>query len=108
MMLRVNDIKGYGVNSEAQLTFNIENSASALSLEEKISEACESMDKVRKKIFAEMAALKKEMQALKIENETLKSKMENLKNDSSQLTSKSQWGYGQDSCLFTMRDSKAI
>lgn len=62
-----------------QYEFNLENlSESELqmkSMQSQIDEACESMGKVRRRLFAQMADLKKDMFEIKQENESLRAQL---------------------------------
>lgn len=85
-----------------QLEFNLDNKSpeevKEAIMQKQIDEACESMDKVRRKLFAELGQLKKEWAQLKQENEELKKDMGVLKNQ------KIEWTYGQNGLLFGIKD----
>lgn len=84
-----------------QLEFNIENKSPEemnLSLMQKqIDEMCDSMGKVRRKLFSELGEMKKVCSTLQQENEELKSIVRELKHG------KTQWTYGQADRLFDVR-----
>ncbi len=89
---------------EIQLEFNFEGlSAEAMTLkmmQQQIDKLCGSMEKVRKKLFAEQGELKKLCILLQQENEDLKSKVKEIGHG------KTQWVYGpdrQDGMLFDVR-----
>lgn len=85
-----------------QLEFNIEDKNPEeikLSLMQKqIDQLSESMGKVRRKLFSEMGEMKKLYAELQKENEQLKIMLKELKNE------KTEWNYGQDDCLFNVRE----
>lgn len=85
-----------------QLEFNIENKSSEemqLSLMQKqIDQMCDSMGKVRRKLFSEMSEMKKLYAGLQKENEELKTMLKELKGE------KTEWTYGQGDCLFDVRE----
>lgn len=85
-----------------QMEFNIDNKTDTelqLSLMQKqIDAACESMGKVRRKLFSQMTELKKEMAEIKLENEALKLKLGELTNE------KAEWVYNKEGYLFDVRE----
>lgn len=85
-----------------QLEFNIENKSPEemqLSLMQKqIDEMCESMGKVRRKLFSEMGEMKKLYAGLQKENEELKTMLKELKGE------KTVWTYEKKDCLFDVQE----
>lgn len=65
-----------------------------------IDQKCESMEKVRRKLFAEMGEVKKICLKLVNENEELKTMIREMKNE------KTDWVYGEKDCLFNVREYK--
>lgn len=87
-----------------QLEFNFESAGETdtrlTQMQKQIDDACESMGKVRRKLFSQMGELKKEMAALQIENEMLKEKIRNITNE------KIEWEYEKEDCLFDIAAPK--
>lgn len=94
------------MNVEVQLEFNIENKDSSemqlFQMQKQIDQVCESMGKVRRRIFSELGEMKKMYAALQKENEELKTILKDLKNE------KTEWAYEQEDCLFDVREYKKI
>jgi septal ring factor EnvC (AmiA/AmiB activator) len=81
-----------------QLEFNLNNENETdiriSQIQNQVDNMNQSMDKVRKKLFAQMNELKKICADLKCENEDLKKLLGELKNE------KTIWSYNQGECLF--------
>lgn len=92
------------MNTEVQLELNIENKTSEemqlAIMQKQIDQMCESMGKVRRKLFSELGEMKKVCSELQKENEELKSVLKELKNEKT----KTEWIYGQNGCLFDVRE----
>lgn len=91
---------------EIQLEFNFENRTpeemTLYTMQKQVDKICLSMEKVRKKLFAEMGEVKKVCALMKQENDDLKSKLQEFTNV------KTEWTYGQDGCLFDARKHQEI
>ena len=91
---------------EVQLEFNFDNKTpeemTLYMMQKQIDKLCGSMDKVRKKLFAEQGEMKKLCVSLQKENEELKSTVKELK------YGKTEWVYGQDGCLFDVSKHQKI
>ncbi len=83
-----------------QLEFNLEDLSekdlALLQMQRQINSACESMNKVRKKMFSELGELKKVISVLKQENIDLRQK----------LKERTEWIYHKDDCLFESNRQK--
>ena len=94
------------MNADVQLEFNIENRSPEevqLSiLQKQIDQMCESMGKVRRKLFSEMSEIKKMYAELHQENQELKTMLKELKNE------RTEWTYGQNGSLFDVREYQAV
>ncbi len=90
------------MNGSMQLEFNIENKSSEemkLSLMQKqIDEICDSMGKVRRKLFSEMSEVKKLYTELQKENQELKSMLKEINGE------KTIWTYEKKDCLFDVQE----
>jgi len=88
-----------------QLEFNLENRSpeemQMYTMQKQVDQMCESMGKVRKKLFAELGEIKKICYNLKKENDDLKSILKDLKNE------RTDWIYGQNGCLVDVSELKA-
>lgn len=95
-----------GKAMEIQLEFNFDNKTpeemTLYMMQKQIDKLCGSMEKVRKKLFAEQGEMKKLCVALQQENEELKSTVRELKHG------KTQWTYGQNGCLFDVSKHQEI
>lgn len=84
-----------------QLEFNIENKSheemQLFLMQKQIDEMCESMGKVRRRLFSELGEMKKVCATLQKESDELKSILKGLKNE------KEEWTYGKNGCLFDVR-----
>jgi hypothetical protein len=90
---------------DVQLEFNIENKSAdelrAEIMQKQIDALSDSLTKVRKKLFAEVGALKKILGDVLIENEHLKDVLGKQKHD------KIEWLYKtENGCLFDVRESQ--
>ncbi len=87
-----------------QLEFNLENKSpedmQLYSMQKQVDQMCESMGKVRKKLFAELGEMKKMYSSLKQENEDLKTILKELKHE------RTDWIYGQNGCLVDISELK--
>lgn len=85
-----------------QLEFNMEDKSSEelqLSMMQKqIDQISISMDKVRRKLFAEIGEMKRLYAELQKENQELKNILSEANHG------KTQWTYGQDDCLFDVQE----
>lgn len=85
-----------------QLQLNIDDlSDSELKLQNmqrQIDAACSSMDKVRRKLFAEQGEWKKLVLAMQVENLELKQKLKEISGE------KIEWTYQKEGCLFDVQD----
>lgn len=90
------------MENAVQLELNLESRSShemQLSLMQKqIDQMCDSMGKVRRKLFSEMSEMKKLFAQLEEENFNLKTTLKELKNE------RTEWTYGQNGCLFDVRE----
>ena len=80
-------------------------------MQKQIDEACLSMDKVRKKLFAELGVAKKMISSLQASNELLKDSnaqlWDLLKAQSHEKQEpETQWSYGKNDCLFDVLEYK--
>jgi hypothetical protein len=86
---------------EIQLEFNFDGKTpeemTLYHMQKQIDKLCISMEKVRKKLFAEQGELKKQYLTLQQENDDLKSIVQEIKHG------KTQWTYGQNGSLFDVR-----
>lgn len=86
---------------DIQLEFNFDGkTAEEMTLyhmQKQVDKLCGSMEKVRKKLFAELGEVKKQYVTLQQENEDLKSIVKELR------YGKTQWTYGQNGSLFDVR-----
>lgn len=86
---------------DIQLEFNFDGKTpeenALFHMQKQIDKLCGSMEKVRKKLFAEQGELKKQCVTLQQENEELKSIVKELR------YGKTQWTYGQNGSLFDVR-----
>jgi hypothetical protein len=77
-----------------QLEFNLEDLSekdlALLQMQKQIDAACESMNKVRKKMFSELGEMKRSIAILQQENIELRQK----------LKERTEWNYQKDDCLF--------
>lgn len=84
-----------------QLEFNIENKSDEElrfdMMQKQIDAFCDSMGKVRKKLFAEQTELKKLCAKLHAENQQMKDILDKIHHE------KIEWVYAQDGCLFDVR-----
>ncbi len=91
---------------EVQLEFNFENKTpeemTVYMMQKQVDKACISMEKVRKKLFAELGEVKKLCAIMKQDNEDLRSKLKEFTNV------KTEWTYGQNGCLFDVRKHQEI
>lgn len=69
-------------------------------MQKQIDDACESMGKVRRKMFAELGEVKKLVNLLQIENNELKEQLKNLKKE------KNNWSYQHNGYLFSLSENK--
>jgi len=85
-----------------QLEFNLEDRTELqLQVEymrKHIDDKCESMDKVRRKLFSELGELKKVCFRLMTENEELKAAIKEIRNE------KTEWEYAKGDYLFNVRE----
>lgn len=90
------------MSCEVQLELNLDDKTSEemrfLVMQRQIDDMHESMGKVRRRLFSELGELKKICALLKVENWDLKNAVKELKNE------KTEWIYGQDECLFYVRE----
>jgi DNA repair exonuclease SbcCD ATPase subunit len=97
------------MGNAVQLEFNLDNKSSQemqlYIMQKQIDQFCDSMGKVRKKLFAELTQMKKVCEELQKENENLKCLLKEIKNESN--IKKMQWTYGQNDCLFDVREYKS-
>lgn len=86
---------------EIQLELNIDNfSRDDLRLQEmqkQIDSVCESMGKVRRKLFSEMSEMKKIISELQTQNIELREKLRQMSNE------RVDWDYRKEDCLFDIR-----
>lgn len=86
---------------EIQLELNIDNfSRDDLRLQEmqkQIDSVCESMGKVRRKLFSEMSEMKKIISELQTQNIELREKLRQMSNE------RVEWDYRKEDCLFDIR-----
>ena len=84
-----------------QLELNIDNLSpndfALQQMQRQIDDACESMAKVRRKMFAELGQLKKQMAILQKENAELSALIDSLGDK------KIEWDYHRDDCLFDIK-----
>lgn len=87
-----------------QLEFNLENRSEEemhlYMMQKQIDEMCQSMNKVRKKLFAEVGEMKKLCDRLQKENMDLKDALKELKNE----PQKTNWIYGQNGRFFDVSE----
>ncbi len=87
---------------DIQLELNIENKSAeevhADIMQKQIDALCESLTKTRKKLFAEVGALKKMLGEILIENDRLKDALSKTNHE------KVEWLYKQDECLFEVKE----
>lgn len=87
-----------------QLEFNIDNKSSQEmsldAMQKQIDQMSVSMDKVRRKLFAELGEMKRLYADLQKQNEELKNILRNTSYE------KTQWSYGQKGCLFDVQESE--
>ncbi len=91
--------------SDIQLALNIENLSPAdlklVEMQKQLDEKCESMDKVRRKVFAETGELKNQVAVLRMENQELAEKLR-------ALAPTEQWLYKTNGFLFDIQAAKAV
>jgi ABC-type phosphate transport system auxiliary subunit len=91
---------------ELQLELNIFNKSPEelrfLEMQQQIDAMCESMGKVRRKLFAEMTEMKKQYTSLQNENAELRSALRHLKGD------KFEWTYQENGNLFNLDQKEAV
>ncbi len=84
--------------SYTQLEFNLDNLSPKdlhlAQMQKQLDEACQSMGKVRRKMFAELGTFKHELERLMQENSQLKHQMMLMAGQ------KVEWSYWKDECLF--------
>lgn len=90
--------------NEIEYELNLDNASETdvkfSNMQKQIDGACESMNKVRKKLFAENGEMKKLYQKLTNEMEDLREQVRRLQSE------KVEWVYGTGDCLFDVRESK--
>lgn len=90
----------YELNMENQSEIDVKFS----NIQKQVDAACASMDKVRRKLFAENGEMKKLHQKLIIEIDDLREQLRRLQDENKKV----EWVYGEGDSLFNVRESKQI